>query len=63
MSKVIDIKAISAVLPKAAYRYEACEYCAFHNVEPGICDECDDASEFEELETEDSTSQEYAEAA
>lgn len=58
--KIIPIEQIR---PKAAFRYEECEYCAFHNVEPGICDECDDASEFEPYEDEDSLVEDYAEAA
>jgi hypothetical protein len=59
---IINIVALRS--PKAAYRYEECEYCAFHNVEPGICDECEDASEFEPDEEEDSMNHEhYAEAA
>jgi hypothetical protein len=47
IKKVIEI----AVLPaKAAYKYEGCEFCAFHNEEPGICEECEDESEFEPAE-------------
>lgn len=39
---------------KMAYRFEECEYCAFHEVEPGICDECDEGSEYEpDAESED----------
>lgn len=58
------IHIIAALPPKAAYRFEECEYCAFHNVEPGICDECEDASEFEPDEEQDSLEHEpLAEAA
>lgn len=27
--------------------FPECEFCAFHNVEPGICEDCDDGSEYE----------------
>lgn len=37
-----------------AYQYPECEYCVFHDVEPGICEECEDGSEFIENEEEDS---------
>jgi hypothetical protein len=50
LKKIIEIMNVEV---KSAYRYEGCEFCAFHEVEPGICDECDDESEFQEIETED----------
>ena len=38
-----------------AFKYEECEFCAFHGVEPGICEECEDGSEYEpEYDEEDS---------
>jgi len=59
--KVIEIAVIPA---KAAYKYEGCEFCAFHDVEPGICEECEDESEFEPMDDDMSASaQEYLEAA
>lgn len=30
-----------------AFKCEDCPYCAFHDVEPAICDDCEDGSEFE----------------
>jgi hypothetical protein len=61
LKKVIEIKQIET---KSAFQYPGCEFCAFHEVEPGICEECEDESEFEEAETEDSlTQEEYKEAA
>lgn len=54
MKKVIEI----AVLPpKAEFKYEGCEFCAFHNEEPGICADCDDESEFEPMEDMDSAAE------
>lgn len=47
LKKIIEI---AAVPPTAEYKYEGCEFCAFHGVEPGICADCDDESEFEPLE-------------
>lgn len=61
LQKVIEIKQLET---KSAYKYAGCEFCAFHEVEPGVCEECEDESEFEEAETEDSlTQEEYKEAA
>lgn len=42
---------------KMAFKYPECEFCAFHNVEPGICEDCEDGSEYEpesDDESEDS---------
>lgn len=55
LKSVIEIKQLET---KSAYKCEECEFCAFHEVEPGICEECEDGSEFEEAETEDSLMEE-----
>lgn len=47
---IIQIKSLDT---KSAYKYDGCEYCAFHNTEPGICEECDNESEFEPSDSED----------
>jgi len=36
-----------------AFKYEECQWCAFHDVEPGICDECEDASEYQPSEEDE----------
>lgn len=42
---------------KMAFKYPECEFCAFHNVEPGICEDCEDGSEYEpETDDEDEMS-------
>lgn len=33
-----------------AYKFEDCEYCANHGNDPTVCDECNDAEEFEPYE-------------
>lgn len=30
-----------------AFRYPDCEFCANHDNDPTVCDECQDADEFE----------------
>jgi hypothetical protein len=40
-------------LKKMAFKYEECQWCAFHDVEPGICDECEDASEYQPSEEDE----------
>jgi len=38
-----------------AYKCEECEFCVFHGVEPGICEECENGSEYEpDYDDEDS---------
>lgn len=37
-------------------RFPECEDCAFHGVEPAICDECEEADQFEQLDENSSTS-------
>lgn len=34
-------------------KYEFCEDCYFHGVEPAICDECEDGDQFEPAEADD----------
>lgn len=48
--KIIEIMSLDI---KSAYKYEGCEYCAFHDNEPGVCEECDNESEFVPFEEED----------
>lgn len=36
-----------------AAKYPDCESCAFYGVEPAICDECEDADQWEPADDED----------
>lgn len=38
-----------------AFKYPECEFCTFHDVEPGVCEECEDGSEYEPEPEEDSS--------
>lgn len=52
LKKIIEIKLVP---PKAEFKYEDCEFCAFHNEEPGICADCDDGSEFVDIDDEEAS--------
>jgi hypothetical protein len=36
-----------ARIPRSEFLYPECQSCYFHNVEPAICENCDNGSEYE----------------
>jgi hypothetical protein len=36
-----------AAIPRAEFLYPECESCYFHNLEPAICENCDNGDQYE----------------
>jgi hypothetical protein len=43
-----------ARIPRSEFLFPECQACYFHNREPAICENCEDASEFEPADDLDS---------